>query len=221
MKCHFLMTGGLLAGLIGAALPAQPSPAHVADLARIRGAERASAWLVIVGDFASEESRAFQRDAWPVIDSLYVRPGKLRVAWINLPNDASRSSRIAAEVAACAGSGSKFWPAHDAFLLEQPRWIGLADPTRFLVDLADLHGGNSELINECLQKHQLKEFLQTDVTRAQRAGIRRAPGYLVDNRVVSGASRSSCSARPSSRRSRGAEPNAERGRAEAAEYAER
>ena len=186
MKCHFLMTGGLLAGLIGSTLPAQLSPAHFADLARIRGADRARVWLVIVGDFASDGSRSFQRDAWPVIDSLYVRPGKVRVAWINLPNPASKSSQIAAEVAACAGSGSKFWPVHDAILLEQPRWIGLADPTRFLVELADLHGGNSEIISECLQKHELKAFLQSDIARAQRAGIHTAPGYLVDNRVVAG-----------------------------------
>ena len=186
MKRHFLLTGGLLAGLIATTLPAQSSPSHFADLARIRGADRASVWLVIVGDFAIEESRTFQRDSWPVIDSLYVRPGKLRVAWINLPNQASKSSRIAAEVAACAGSGSKFWPVHDAILLEQPRWIGLADPTRFLVDLADLHGGNAQVIDDCLQKHQLTAFLKSDITRAERAGIRRAPGYLVGNRVVVG-----------------------------------
>ncbi len=166
MKRHLMMTGGLLAALTGTSLRAQP--AAVADLARVRGVEGASHWLVIVGDFASDGNRAFHRDAWPTIDSLYVRPGKLRVAWINLPNDASKNSLIAAEVAACSGTGMKFWPVHDAMLREQPRWISLADPTEFLQELAGRNGGNPMLISECLQKRQVKAFLQSDVARARR-----------------------------------------------------
>lgn len=187
MKRHILMTGGLLSALCGATLCAQPSPAATADLARIRGAASAQLWLVIVGDFASEGSRAFQREAWGTIDSMYVRPGRLRVAWVNLPNDASKASRIAAEVAACAGAGSKFWPVHDAFLGEQSRWVGLSDPTKFLQALAEERGGDGVFITDCLQKRQMRAFLQADVARARGAGIRRAPGYIVDNRVVADA----------------------------------
>ena len=184
MKCHALSIVGLLAALTGTSLPAQPVPAAIADLARIRGADRATLWLVIVGDFTSEGSRTFHRDAWPTIDSLYVRPGKLRVAWVNLPNEAIKNSTTAAEVAACSGTGMKFWPVHDAILRDQARWITMADPTDLLEELAGQNGGNVPLIRECLQKRQLRAFLQSDIARARAAGIRRAPGYFVDNQLV-------------------------------------
>jgi protein-disulfide isomerase len=154
------------------------------DLARIRGVDTAKVWLVIVGDMAGTKDREFQRDVWPVIDSLYVRPGRIRVGWVNLPDDASPASFIAAEVAACAGVTMKFWASHDFFLLEQPNWSIMRDPTARLVQLAMLRGADSRAVPACVKGHEMREFVRRDIARARAAGIRKAPGFLVDNQVV-------------------------------------
>jgi protein-disulfide isomerase len=183
MRRQLRIALALLASLVGSQSWAQEAPSTTADRARIRGSESAVVWLVIVGDFANEQNRAFQRDVWPLVDSLFIRPGRLRVAWVNLPDEASRQSQVAAEVAACSGTGMKFWPVHDIFLAD-PRWKALADPTAFLVNQASNRGGNAILISDCLKKHTVRGLLQADVARARAAGIRRAPGYVLDNSVL-------------------------------------
>lgn len=162
------------------------SHAERADIARIQGSQTAATWFVIVGDLAGAQDRAFEHDVWPMIDSLFVRPGRLRVAWVNLPDDASKASQIAAEVVACAAADRKFWSPHQLILWEQPRWLHLPDPTDMLVRLAAQRGARMSLILECLDKHWMRSFLQADIARARRAGVRKAPGYILGNTVLAG-----------------------------------
>jgi len=163
------------------------TPAQIADRARIQGANDAPVWMVIVGDLAGKSDRAFRYDVWPLIDSLFVRTGKIRVAWVNLPDDTSKASRIAAEVAVCASTDRKFWAPHDIILWEQPRWRHLADPTEPLVMLAAQKGVRSNVVRDCLRTQQMRRFLENDIARARGAGIRRAPGFIIDNVVLTGA----------------------------------
>lgn len=174
-------------------LPAAPSAAQDkpaapprADLSRIRGSKTATTWFIIVGDLAGTKDRAFHLDVWPTIDSLFVRPGRLRVAWVNLPDDTSKASQIAAEVAACSASDRKFWSPHDLILWEQPKWRRLPDPTEMLVGLAAMRGARLSVMRECLQNHSMKGFLEADIARARGAGIRKAPGFIVGKTVLQG-----------------------------------
>jgi protein-disulfide isomerase len=160
-------------------------PTATMDMARIRGAESAATWLVIVGDFTLDESRAFHRNVWPIIDSLFVRPGKLRVAWVNLPGE-SKASQAAAEVAACAGIRWKFWAAHDAFLEAQASWRTLPNPGETLAELAGQRGADPISLAECLKQHSAQVIVRTDVARARGAGIRKAPGFILGNQVLTG-----------------------------------
>lgn len=162
------------------------SHAERADIARIQGSKAATTWFVIVGDLAGAQDRAFEHDVWPMIDSLFVRPGRLRVAWVNLPDDTSKASQIAAEVVACAAADRKFWSPHQLVLWEQPRWRHLADPTDMLVRLVVQRGARMSLVAECLDKHWMRGFLQADIARARGAGIRKAPGFIVGNTVLAG-----------------------------------
>jgi protein-disulfide isomerase len=183
-----ILFAGFVAGVLGGpavrgiALAQDPVLA-AADRARVRGAETARVWLVIVGDFTSDANSAFRRNVWPMMDSLYVRPGRLRVAWVNLPGE-SKHSQIAAEVAACSGAHMKFWSVHDIFLDEQARWRSLADPTAALVDAATRRGGDPIWISECLKKRLVSGFLRANAARARVAGIRAAPGFILDNKVL-------------------------------------
>jgi len=163
------------------------TPAQIADRARIQGADNAPVWLVIVGDLAGKEDRAFRYEVWPVIDSLFVQTGKIRVAWVNLPDDTSKASRIAAEVAVCASTDRKFWAPHDIILWEQARWRHSPDPTEQLIMLAAQKGARSSIVRDCLQSQRMKRFLENDIARARGAGIRRAPGFIIDNVVLTGA----------------------------------
>lgn len=177
-----------LSALLAAPSDAQDPLSHAerADIARVQGSKTAATWFVIVGDLAGEQERAFEHDVWPMIDSLFVRPGRLRVAWVNLPDDTSKASQIAAEVVACSAADRKFWPPHQLILWEQPRWRQLADPTDMLVNLAGIRGARRSVVRECLDKHWMRDFLQADIARARRAGVRKAPGYILGNTVLAG-----------------------------------
>lgn len=179
-----LVAGMLALGTAATTSVAQTPEQASADRARIRGADTASVWLVVVGDFTSDANRAFRREVWPLVDSLFVRPGRLRFAWVNLPS-ASKASQAAAEVAACSGAHSKFWSVHDVFLDEQPRWRELSDPQATLRQLAGLRGGDPIWIPECLRRGLMRGFLQADIARARGAGIRTAPAFILDNTVLS------------------------------------
>jgi len=192
MNRHLSLASALLCAL--SALLAAPasgqqdllSHAERADIARIQGAKSADTWFVIVGDLAGEQDRAFRHDVWPMIDSLFVRPGRLRVAWVNLPDDTSKASQIAAEVVACSAADRKFWSPHDLVLQEQQRWRNLPDPTDVLARLVVERGALMSVVRECLAQHWMRGFLEGDVERARRAGVRNAPGYILDNTVLTG-----------------------------------
>lgn len=161
-------------------------PAELADRARIQGAKDAAVWLVIVGNLAGPADRAFRYDTWPLIDSLFVRPGKIRVAWVNLPDPASKASRIAADVAVCASAQGFFWAPHDIILLDQPRWLPLKDPTEQLISLAAQKGISAMKVEDCVKSQKMRGFLERDIARARNSGVARAPGFILDNVVLRG-----------------------------------
>lgn len=171
---------------VAAPVCAQDSPPAVADRTRIRGADTAGVWLVVVGDFASDENRRFKREVWPLVDSLFVRPGRLRFAWVFLPSE-SKAAQASAEVAACSAARSKFWSVHDVFLDEQPRWRRSADPTATLLELAGQRGGDPIWISDCLRRRLMLSLLQSDIARARGAGVRTAPGFLLANKLLTNA----------------------------------
>lgn len=183
-RLSLLLATALLA-MSATAAPARAQSTEVlnSDRARIRGADGARVWLVIVGEFTSQGNREFRRSVWPLVDSLFVRPGRLRVAWVNLPGE-SRASQDAAEVAACAGGRFKFWAAHDIFLDQPFRWEREANPTPILVDLALSRGADPIWLKECLSRHLMRGLLQGDVARARGAGVRAAPAFILDNKVL-------------------------------------
>jgi hypothetical protein len=186
MKHHARWLAVMLSALLATPSSGQDRLSHAerADIARIRGARTAATWLVLVGDLAGAPERAFQHDVWPMIDSLFVRPGRLRVAWVNLPDDTSKASQIAAEVVACSSADRKFWSPHEVILEDQPNWRYLPDPTEKLKRLAVLRGARMSVVTECLEQHWMRGFLQADVARARQAGVRKAPGYILGNTVL-------------------------------------
>jgi protein-disulfide isomerase len=105
---------------------------------------------------------------------------------VNLPDETSKASQIAAEVIACASANRTFWSPHDLILQEQPSWRHLPDPTDELVKLAAIRGARSAFVRDCLANHSMRGFLQGDIARARGAGVRKAPGYILDNTVLTG-----------------------------------
>src|SRR5512140_1715171 len=188
MPRQVTLASALLLALLAAPVGGQDPRSHAerADIARMRGAATATTWFVMVGDLAGAQERAFQHDVWPLIDSLFVVPGRLRVAWVNLPSDTSKASQAAAEVVACASADRKFWSPHEIILEDQPNWRHLSDPTDRLVRLAGIRGARLSVVRECLAGHWMRGFLQGDVARARAAGIREAPGYIIGGSVVRG-----------------------------------
>lgn len=82
--------------------------------ARSKGDPDAPVTVYEMADFQCPACRTFALEVMPVLDREYVRTGKVRFVFINLPlTQIHRHAAAAAEAAMCAGRQGKFWEMHD------------------------------------------------------------------------------------------------------------
>ena len=103
---------------VGATVNADSLQAR-ADRGRMKGADSAQVTIIEISDFQCPYCREFAATTYRQIDSAYVRTGKARILYINLPLSTHREAFGAAEAAMCAGAQGKFWEMHDRLFASQ------------------------------------------------------------------------------------------------------
>lgn len=158
-----------------------------ADAGRILGAPGARVWMVMISDFQCPYCKQWHDSTYPAIEREYVRPGKIRLAYVNLPLSSHRHAWPAAETAMCASAQGKFWPVHDGLFATQPRWSRLSDATALFDSIAVAAGVDAAAFRACLRDHATKPLIQADADRAERTGIQSTPSFIIGNQLVEGA----------------------------------
>lgn len=104
-----------------AARQAPPLPVEPISLegAILDGSTQARVGLVLYSDFECPFCGRFARDTLPEIQSRYVRPGKVLLAFRHFPLPIHKLARQAAEAAVCADRQGLFWPFHDRLFLDR------------------------------------------------------------------------------------------------------
>lgn len=185
----------------GAAAPATQTPAPAADAqdtphdsvtdaadhGRIRGSASAPLWIVEVSDFQCPFCKEWHDATYPAIDSEYVRTGKVRLAYINLPLNIHRWSKPAAEAAMCASAQGKFWPMHDSLFVTQGQWEQSSDPEPQFQALAAKVGVNVARWRQCTSSHEMLPLIEADADRAAAAGAQSTPTFFIGNQKLEGA----------------------------------
>ena len=155
---------------------------------RSKGSATAPVTVYEMADFQCPACRMFTVTVMPAIDSEFIRTGKVRWVFINLPLTSIHPNALAAaEVAMCAARQGRFWQAHDALYLSQDTWARLAAPRDTLIALAQRAGVDREKLNACIQGGTARSEVQLDAQRAARSGAHATPSFYIEGGLLEGA----------------------------------
>lgn len=158
-----------------------------ADLGRIEGAANASVWLVVISDFQCPFCKRWHEETGPRLHAEYVRTGKIRIAYLNLPISTHRNAQPAHEAAMCAAEQGRFWPVADALFATQDRWKSRFNVAPFFDSLSVPLVSDAARYRACIASGASRPLIDADVSRVNRLGVGSTPTFLVGQQVIVGA----------------------------------
>jgi protein-disulfide isomerase len=172
----------LLAVASSAAWAQENKVAERAAMSRVKGAANAAVTVHEIADFQCPYCARFVRDVYPRIDNEYVKTGKVKWIYINLPLPMHANSWPAAEAAMCAGGvGSQFWAMHDRLFLRQEKWAGLADTREVFAQYAKEIGLDAAAYAACVSSDRIASLLVRDVLISAEARVTGTPAFVIND----------------------------------------
>ena len=180
--------GAINRSATGRAVPPPDSVLARASRAREKGSPNAPVMVVEVSDFQCPYCRQWFETSYRQFDSAYVRTGKVRMVFINLPLPMHNQAFAAAKAASCAGAQGKFWEMHDRLFSTQREWNGQADAAQRFARFALELGVDPAAYRDCIDNERTSSIILNDVMQASGAGINGTPAFVVNNqRILNGA----------------------------------
>jgi protein-disulfide isomerase len=158
-----------------------------ADRGRILGDSSAPVWVIMASDFQCPYCKQWEDANYAKIVKDYVKTGRVRLAFLNMPLSMHRNALPASEAAMCASVQNKFWPMHDTLFASQTQWEVLADPRPKLDSIAKAVGVDMPQWRACMAQHATVALIDADRDRARRAGVNSTPTFFVGNQTLAGA----------------------------------
>ncbi|HJQ22132.1 MAG TPA: thioredoxin domain-containing protein [Gemmatimonadaceae bacterium] len=158
-----------------------------ADRARIQGDSAAPVWLVEISDFQCPFCKQWHDRTYPDIQREFIKPGIVRMAYVNFPLGQHPHAMPAAEAAMCAAAQDKFWQMHDAIFNTQERWGQLSDARPVYDSLARSVGVDTTAYRKCLEGGIMKRLINADRSRGLTAGVGSTPTFFVGDQPITGA----------------------------------
>ena len=182
-----LVTGTMAASACAQAPGAQSGGAAVlpdsvsarADRGRMKGADSAKVTIIEVSDFQCPYCRQFAAGTYAQIDSAYVRTGRAKLVYINLPLSSHVNAFPAAEAAMCAGAQGKFWQMHDRLFATQQQWASQADAVRRFEAMAGELSLDMDAYRDCTANDRAASIIINDAMQAAGAGINGTPAFIL------------------------------------------
>ena len=138
-------------------------------------------------DFQCPYCREFWLKVLPVLDREYIRPGKARLVYLNLPISAIHPNAIRAhEFAMCAARDGHFRGYHDLLYKHQPDWEKLANPRDYFRGLADSAGLNAQAMTSCADTHAMLWLVMGEAEAARKSGLTGTPSFVMEGTLYKG-----------------------------------
>ncbi len=161
---------------------------EAASRGRIKGDEDAPVTIIELSDFQCPFCREFFQTTYPALDSAYVRTGKVKLIYVNLPLPGHGRAWQAAEAAMCAGAQGSFWPMHDRLFAAQEEWSGAPEAGSVFASYARELGLDPAAFGFCTAEDLVAPLILGDVIQAASSGAGATPTFIIDGRkVLSGA----------------------------------
>jgi protein-disulfide isomerase len=157
-----------------------------ADRGRILGDSAAQVWVVFVGDFQCAECKRWHDEVFPLIRKEYVATGRVRLAFLNMPQPAHLNAMTSALAAGCASVQGRFWETYSKIFDTQNNWKNLPDARPYLDSLAIGTGADAAKLRFCTEAAQATKLINTDVERNKAAGVDSVPTFFVGARKLVG-----------------------------------
>jgi protein-disulfide isomerase len=113
-------------------------------------------------------------ETYPQILENYIRTGKVRHIFRDLPLPMHSHAMPAARAARCAGEQDKYWEMHDSLFAKQ---ASLTEKS--LMDRAEALGLEAAQFDACLASTRYLEEIRASMAEAQRLGIGATPTFLI------------------------------------------
>jgi protein-disulfide isomerase len=156
--------------------------------ARAKGSKRAPVTVYEMADFQCPFCRDFALQTMPTLDQEYIKTGKVRWIFINLPIPSIHHNAVAAaEFAACAARQGKFWQTHDMLYGTHDKWENLKSVGPYLQAQIPVLGLKADAMTTCLQTGVGSATVRDDVAGAERSGARSTPTFYIEGGLLEGA----------------------------------
>lgn len=113
------------------------------------------------------------------ITEKYVKTGRVRMAYLNMPLSMHQFARPAAEAAMCASVQDKFWTMHDSLFATQNIWEKLQNPSSFFDTLANHNHVDMAAWRTCVSHHLTMPLIDADYDRAHDIGVISTPTFII------------------------------------------
>ncbi len=151
---------------------------------RVLGDPNAPVTLVEWADYQCPFCAIFNSNMMPQLIEEYVKTGKVKVEFRDLPFLDSASgygeSDMAAEAAACAADQGKFWEMHDTIFVNHNGENEGAYSKERLTEMASLIGLDMDKFNTCFKDRTHKDEVAAMQAEAVGAGISSTPTIIIN-----------------------------------------
>ncbi len=165
--------------------PAPPPPAKLITLnlegEPFRGASNAAVAIVEYSDFTCPFCAKYVREVYPRIESEYLKPGKAKYFFRDLPVPGHTNALTVASAARCAAEQGKFWEMHDLLFAAQEA-LGSADLTAYAQGL----GLDGAQFKQCLASRKYEQVIRRVALGADRLGLHGTPVFLIGTTAEDG-----------------------------------
>jgi len=139
----------------------------------VQGDPKASVTLVEFSDYQCSFCAKYHQEVHPRIAAEFIKTGKLRRVFFDLPLESIHPLALAAAQATrCAGEQGKYFQMQDRLYGSQQtldQWAAHAAAT----------GLDAAKLTECVASGRYAEAVRKDMATANRAGIRSTPSFLL------------------------------------------
>lgn len=139
-----------------------------------RGEPKARVAILEYSDFDCGFCAEFATNIFPKIDANYIKTGKVRFFFRDMPSPEHPFALFKAKVARCAGEQGKFWQMHDyLFAHQQP--MGTGDAPK----LAEAVGMDAGKLSDCLAADKYAFIAQRSLATAEKYHIDGTPAFII------------------------------------------
>jgi protein-disulfide isomerase len=163
-----------------AATNAEPFPAELDQYGVTIGAADAP---IVVREFADYQCPACARfsEASQRLIQEYVKTGKARFVYFELPLQQHKNAMPAAMASRCAGDQSAYWEMHEKLYNAQSQWSDSSDPVATFTGYATDLGLEERRFRRCMTTELHKEAIEQSRQVAMQLRVTSTPTVLVDN----------------------------------------